>query len=143
MSTPSKKSKRKLSVYAFSHGKKIFWLSIGLLALFFGVLGIFLPILPTTPFIIVAAFAFGKSIPAWRRWLENNKIFGPIIRDWEETGAIAPRYKVIATVMMGAALSLSIYLAIKPIIIAVQALCMLAALTYIYTRPNGKSASQK
>lgn len=123
--------------HALSRGKKIVWILIGLVALFLGGLGVVLPILPTTPFVIVAAFAFGKSIPAWRRWLVNNKIFGPIIEDWEETGAIAPRYKALASTMMLAALALSFYMSIKPVIIVVQALCMLVAFAFIITRPNG------
>lgn len=122
---------------AILRGKKIIWFVIGVFALILGGLGVFLPILPTTPFVIVAAFAFGKSIPAWRRWLVNNKIFGPIIQNWEETGAIAPRYKALAITMMLAALGLSFYMSIKPVIIIVQALCILAAFAFIITRPNG------
>lgn len=137
MSAPSHKLKTRTGARAISRGKKMVWFVIGVVALFLGGLGVFLPILPTTPFVIVAAFAFGKSIPAWRRWLVNNKTFGPMIRDWEETGAIAPRYKAVAFTMMLAALALSFYLSIKPVIIVVQALCMLAAFFFILTRPNG------
>lgn len=138
MDGPSRNLKIKTGTRALSRGKKIVWFVIGLVALLLGGLGVVLPILPTTPFIIVAAFAFGKSIPAWRRWLVNNKIFGPIIKDWEETGAIAPRYKALAFVMMLAALALSFYLSVGPVIIFVQALCMLAAFSFIFSRPNGK-----
>lgn len=137
MSARSHDSKVRTGTRVISRGKKIFWFVIGLVALFLGGIGVFLPILPTTPFIIVAAFAFGKSIPAWRRWLVNNKTFGPIIRDWEETGAIAPRYKILASIMMLAAIGLSFYLSIKPVIISVQVLCMLVAFGFIITRPNG------
>lgn len=137
MRARSQDPKTKSSARAISGGKKVIWFVIGLVALLLGGLGVFLPILPTTPFIIVAAFAFGKSIPAWRRWLLNNKTFGPIIENWEETGAIAPRYKALAVTMMLAALALSFYMSIKPVIIAVQALCMLAAFVFIITRPNG------
>ncbi|MFK5980506.1 MAG: YbaN family protein [Rhizobiaceae bacterium] len=137
MSARFHNQKTKMSNQVISRGKKIVWIVVGLIALLLGFIGVFLPILPTTPFVIVAAFAFGKSIPAWRRWLVNNKIFGPIIADWEETGAIAPRYKAMATLMMLAALALSFYLSIMPAIIVVQALCMLAAFTFIITRPNG------
>lgn len=110
---------------------------LGLVALFLGGIGVFLPILPTTPFIIVAAFAFGKSVPAWRRWLQRNKIFGPIIQNWEETGAIAPRYKAMAITMMLAAIALSVYMSVGPIILTIQGLCMAAAFYFIITRPNG------
>lgn len=129
--------KSKTTAYVVSHGKKLIWLTVGLVALLLGVIGIFLPLLPTTPFIIVAAFAFGKSIPAWRRWMIGNKTLGPIIKNWEETGAIAPRYKAIAVTMMLAALALSLYLSIKPVIIVIQAICMTAACWFILTRPNG------
>ncbi|MBL4892887.1 MAG: YbaN family protein [Rhizobiaceae bacterium] len=120
-----------------SRGKRVLWMMLGLVALVLGAIGVFLPILPTTPFVILAAFAFGKSIPAWRRWLVGNRVFGPIIKNWEETGAIAPRYKAMAGTMMLAAIALSVYMSVGPIIIAVQALCMLAAFYFIITRPNG------
>lgn len=121
-----------------SRGKRVLWMLLGLVALVLGGIGVFLPILPTTPFVILAAFAFGKSIPAWRRWLVRNRIFGPIIKNWEETGAIAPRYKAMAGTMMLAAIALSVYMSVKPLIIAVQVLCMMAAFYFIITRPNGK-----
>ncbi|PCI04298.1 MAG: hypothetical protein COB78_08235 [Hyphomicrobiales bacterium] len=137
MPAPPHNPKTRTVVQAASRGKRALWMMLGLLALVLGAIGVFLPILPTTPFVILAAFAFGKSIPAWRRWLERNKIFGPIIKNWEETGAIAPRYKVMASTMMLAAIALSVYMSLKPLIIAVQVLCMLAAFYFIITRPNG------
>lgn len=130
--------KTRTNASVVSRGKKTIWFVIGVVALILGGLGVILPILPTTPFILLSAFAFGKSIPAWRRWLIENKTFGPMIKDWEATGAIAPRYKAIAFVMMLAALALSFYMSIKPAIITVQILCMLAAFWFILTRPNGK-----
>lgn len=138
MSSKSQNLKNSVGARVFLRGKKIFWLTIGLVALLLGGFGVFLPILPTTPFILLAAFAFGKSMPAWRRWLDNNRVFGPIITDWEATGAIAPRFKLMASIMMLAALAFSFYLSIKLVFIGIQAVCMLAAFVYIVTRPNGK-----
>jgi len=130
-------SKTRTVAQTVSRGRRALWIMLGVLALILGAIGVVLPILPTTPFVILAAFAFGKSIPAWRRWLERNKIFGPLIKNWEETGAIAPRYKVMAVTMMLAAIALSVYLSVRPLVLGVQVLCMLAAFCFIITRPNG------
>ena len=113
-----------------------FWFIIGIVSLALGAVGIILPLLPTTPFIILAAFSFGKSSPALQAWLESNQTFGPIIADWKKNGAIAPRYKAIAVTMMIAALILSVVLDVSATIIAIQAICILAAATFVLTRPN-------
>ncbi|MEM7068058.1 MAG: YbaN family protein [Pseudomonadota bacterium] len=113
-----------------------FWFTIGIVSLALGAVGVILPLLPTTPFIILAAFSFGKSSPTLQSWLENNQTFGPIIADWKKNGAIAPRYKAMAVTMMLGALMLSFFLGVSATIIAIQAVCMMAAAGFILTRPN-------
>ena len=58
-----------------------------------GFIGIFLPILPTTPFILLSAYCFAKSSPRLYQWLIRNKIFGPIILEWQESRTISPAVK--------------------------------------------------
>ncbi|MEO0910989.1 MAG: YbaN family protein, partial [Pseudomonadota bacterium] len=70
------------------------------MSLILGAIGIVLPFLPTTPFVILAAFAFGKSIPKVQHWLEESSIFGPAIKDWNNNGAVAPKYKIIEIAMI-------------------------------------------
>jgi len=113
------------------------WFTVGLTALAIGGIGVVLPVLPTTPFVILAAFAFGKSSPALARWLEESKTFGPIIADWREHGAIAPRFKVFALVMMAGAFLLSVAMSLSTTVLVIQAVCMAAAATFIISRPNG------
>jgi uncharacterized membrane protein YbaN (DUF454 family) len=113
------------------------WLVLGWGALGLGAIGVVLPVLPTTPFVILAAFAFSKGSPRMHHYLENHRIFGPIIADWHENGAIAPRYKAIAVVMMTAALTGSIIAGLRPQLILIQATCMIGAATYLLSRPNG------
>lgn len=113
-----------------------FWFIIGICALALGAIGIVLPLLPTTPFIILSAFAFGKSSPSFRAWLVRNKVFGPMIADWEANGAIAPRYKMIATTMMVGAFALSVWMGVKPIVLVIQAIVLIAAASYVLSRPN-------
>lgn len=115
------------------------WLTLGWAALAAGAIGAVLPVLPTTPFVILAAFAFGKASPRLQAWLENSRQFGPIIADWRANGAIAPRYKVIAHVMMAAVFAVSLVLAVPAWALGVQGLCLLAASGFILTRPNPKT----
>jgi uncharacterized membrane protein YbaN (DUF454 family) len=67
------------------------WFFVGL-----GGIGIILPLLPTTPFILVAAGCFAKSSPRCHQWLLNNRVFGPIIIDWQQSRCISKKTKIIA-----------------------------------------------
>ena len=115
---------------------KALWTTLGFIALFLGAIGVVLPVLPTTPFVILAAFAFSKSSPRLRQWLLTHRIFGNMIRDWEATGAIAPRYKAMACGTMAAAFGLSLALGLSPLILGIQALCLGASAVFILTRPS-------
>ena len=117
--------------------QRTLWFVVGCTALALGALGAVLPVLPTTPFVILAAFAFGKSTPRVQAWLETSRIFGPVIADWKVNGAIAPRFKAIAIVMMGAVFSLSVAMGLAPLILVVQAVCITGAAAFIFSRPNG------
>lgn len=112
------------------------WTVLGGLALLLGGIGIFLPVLPTTPFVLLAAFAFTRGSPALRSWLANHALFGPLIADWEARGAIALRYKLLACTLMAAAFIASLMAGFSPLILIVQGLCLGAAATYILTRPS-------
>lgn len=68
------------------------WLSLGL-----GIVGIFLPLLPTTPFVLLAAFCFSRSSNRWHLWLRQHPYLGLLIRDWEAHRAIGMRAKATAT----------------------------------------------
>jgi len=112
------------------------WTALGTLSLGAGALGLVLPLLPTTPFVILAAFAFSKGSPRFARALHGHRVFGPIIADWRARGAIAPRYKALALAMMGAALAISILLAFGAVVIVLQALAMAGAAAFIVSRPD-------
>jgi uncharacterized membrane protein YbaN (DUF454 family) len=63
-------------------------------------LGLFLPLLPTTPFLLLAAFCFSRGSSRLHRWLMEHPTMGPIIKDWNENRVIQPRVKWMATVMI-------------------------------------------
>jgi len=76
------------------------WLGAGALALATGVIGIFLPLLPTTPLVLLAAFCFSRGCARCERWLLAHPRLGPMVRDWRATRAIPLRAKQTAWVMM-------------------------------------------
>ena len=80
--------------------RKPIYLTAGALALVLGFVGIFLPLLPTTPFVLLAAFCFARGNPAWEARLLNDPRFGPSIRAWRERGAIPAQGKRLAVLMM-------------------------------------------
>lgn len=72
------------------------WAAAGLLALATGIVGIFLPLLPTTPFVLVAAFCFARGSERCEQWLLTNPRFGPMVRNWRAKRAIPLRVKQLA-----------------------------------------------
>jgi uncharacterized protein len=116
---------------------KLPWMILGWICVALGFIGVVLPVLPTTPFLILAAFAFGKSSPRLKQWLLDHPIFGDPIRDWETNGAIRPRYKILACTAMALIFLVSLLSGLGSVILLVQALAMGGAATFILTRPNG------
>ncbi|MBR2860147.1 MAG: YbaN family protein [Alistipes sp.] len=75
---------------------RIFLIIVGSVSLVLGILGIFLPMLPTTPFLLLSAAAWVKASPSLYEWLINHKVFGEYIRNFREYRAIPLRVKIIS-----------------------------------------------
>lgn len=116
---------------------KFAFLILGWASLFLGALGVILPLLPTTPFVLLAAFAFSKSSERFHQWLLNHKLFGPLILDWQQNGVIKPQVKRLATFSIIIMLGLSFYLlpVPKPVVLGI---CFTVSLVliFIWTRPS-------
>ena len=108
---------------------------VGLLALALGALGIALPLLPTTPFVLVAAFAFAQSSERLHQWLLAHNVFGPLIENWRLHGAISQRAKVVSVVSMAAVLGVSMVMAAPAFVVWVQVGVLGASALFILTRP--------
>ena len=76
------------------------WTIVGLLLLFIALIGVAVPLLPTTPFVLLAAFCFAKSSPRLHRWLLHSALFGPILEDWESKHCVTLNVKWLALSMM-------------------------------------------
>lgn len=77
------------------------WISFAL-----GIIGAFLPIIPTTPFLILSAYLFSKSSPRFHTWLLNLPLAGQGIRDWQNDRVIRPRAKILCATMIILSLAL-------------------------------------
>lgn len=90
--------------------KRLFFVVIGWICVCLGFLGIFLPLLPTTPFLLLASACFMRGSPRFHAWLIQHKTFGPIIVQWNEHGAVSPAIKRRASLLMVMSFSFSIWL---------------------------------
>lgn len=113
-------------------------LLFGWLFLLLGIVGIPLPLLPTTPFLLLSAFFFSRSSPRLHRWLRGHRIFGPIIRDWEEHGCISLKAKISATIAIVLLFGLSLLLGELHLALDIMlVLIAMGVLVFIWTRPSG------
>jgi uncharacterized membrane protein YbaN (DUF454 family) len=78
------------------------WLTGGIVSVGLGAIGAFLPIVPTVPFLLLAAFCFARSNPAWERRLFEHRTYGAPLRNWRDRRAISRKAKVSAVVAMSA-----------------------------------------
>lgn len=89
--------------------KKYFYLSVGFISVLLGTIGIFLPVLPTVPFILLALFCFGKSSEKAYQYIINNKYFGKTIRDYKDGKGVTLAVKIRAIIYVTAGIGFSIY----------------------------------
>lgn len=112
-------------------------LALGWIFLGIGLLGLFVPLMPTTVFVLMSAFCFCRSSPKIHHWLRTHPRFGDVVCKWEDKGAIHPRIKLIASTAIAGSFGLSvIFIKFNPIIIFLVVFTGGAIISYIVTRPN-------
>lgn len=93
---------------------RLVFAALGTLFLGLGVAGLFLPVLPTTPFLLLAAACYARSSRRIFDWLLSHAHFGPLIREWREHRAIPYRAKRIALVLIALSFAISLYRLFHP-----------------------------
>lgn len=112
------------------------WFSCGLVAMLLAIIGVFLPIFPTVPFLLLAAICFARSSKRAHKWLTEHNTFGPAIRNWQEKGAISRRSKWTATGFMLGALLISVAMAVPQWVLILQAGTIGAVAVFMWSRPD-------
>ncbi|WP_141732147.1 YbaN family protein [Oligoflexus tunisiensis] len=111
--------------------------SLAMLFLVLGFIGVFIPIMPTMPFVLLAAVCFARSSPRFYNWLMNHQWFGPSLRDWKTTGGIRRKVKILAITVLVISMTPTIVFIIPimgvKILLAVIGLLVAA---FIATRPD-------
>lgn len=114
-----------------------FLTGLGILLVIIGVIGIFLPILPTTVFLLMAAWCFTKGSPPLNNWLLNHRHLGPPVIEWRAHGVIPSRAKILAIAMMSASLSYLVFFsAIPTYAVLIIGATMAGVAAFILTRPS-------
>ncbi|RVU31336.1 YbaN family protein [Neptunomonas marina] len=116
---------------------KTLYLIAGGFFVLLGLVGVVLPLLPTTPFLLVAAFCFSRSSERLHQALLNNRYVGHLIRDWEQHGVIPLKAKILATSMMIIMVSYPLifrdfHLGLK----AAAGATVIFALVFVWSRPS-------
>ncbi len=113
----------------------------GFISLILGIIGIVLPILPTTPFLLLASAAFAKSSKKFNRWLLNNKILGSYIRNYKEGKGMPLKIKVITLLLLWITIAISILFLMDLLWVQILLICIAVAVSIhiILIRPKKKN----
>jgi uncharacterized membrane protein YbaN (DUF454 family) len=115
---------------------RLLWAFGGVLFVAIGAIGVVLPLLPTTPFLLLGAYCFARSSPSLHDWLLTHPTFGPLISNWDQYGGIDRRSKRIAIIVILLTLGITLAIGVPLWALAAQMLVLGVAATFILTRPN-------
>ena len=116
--------------------KKYFFIGLGFLFIGLGFIGIIIPGIPTTPFLLLSAWFFSKSSSFLENWLINHKLFGPLIRNWNKHKSISRKSKIIAVIIIIPTFAFSIYSSLNMIIDILLGITCISLCTYLISRPE-------
>ena len=131
-------------LFAYSLGNTLLkttaYKSFGLMFLGLAIMGVLLPVIPVTPFLLLAAWFFARSSEKWHQRLLQSELFGPIIRNWENNRCISRRTKIVSIVLMLGMGGTSVMFAVDSIHLKITALVFMAVgcatLFFIKTCPE-------
>jgi uncharacterized membrane protein YbaN (DUF454 family) len=133
LGTPARKARSGFSISAW-HKPFLFVLAWGFLAV--GIVGVFLPVLPGTLFLIMAAACFTRSSPRFEAWLLAHPRFGPSVRAWRATGSVPRRAKVFAALSLAVSWLILLATGATAVVTVTCFAVFLAIAVYVASRPE-------
>ena len=118
--------------------KRRLYLALGVLSAVMGAAGVVLPLVPTTPFLLVSVWAFSRSSPRFQRYIETHPRFGPPLAAWRERRAIPRRAKALAAVALAASWGVTAAMVGGVLVPAVSGAALGAVGLWILTRPTDR-----
>lgn len=119
------------------HTLRLIYLLIGLISTGLGVVGAFLPVMPTVPFLIVALWAFSKSSQRFHDWLYHHRVYGPLLQDWDQYRVIPLWGKIWACLAMAGGLTITAIFFQPPLWVLIgTGAVMLAVAAYLLSKPS-------
>jgi len=112
------------------------WLALAYLSIGMAALGVLVPGLPTTEFVLLAAWAASRSSPRLSAWLESHRLFGPLLRNWRDGGVITRHTKLVASLSMLMALVIMALTVAHTLSLIFAGLCMSCGALWIWSRPE-------
>lgn len=117
--------------------KRLVYLTLGWIFFTLGFVGAFLPVLPTTPFMILALACFSKGSDTLHNWLYNHPKFGPTLQDWDQYRMIPVKAKITAVTMMAISVGYLILLSDLPNFVIILAIGLMAyGAIFVLTKPS-------
>ena len=116
--------------------KRTILISLGCFCVGLGFIGVFIPGIPTTIFLIIALWAFTKSSEKLRHWLLNHKRFGPILNNWQEHKVVPRRAKILMVVLMSLAVILFYYSSQSLILTIGLIIILISVAVYVISLPS-------
>ena len=116
--------------------RNFFYLIFAYLCAGLGIIGAFLPVLPTTPFLLLAAWAATRGSPELHKWLYEHPRFGPPLKAWEENRAVSVPAKITACALMAASWVIMVLITESVVVPWITGVLFLGVGGYVATRPN-------
>ena len=116
--------------------KKVLWTTVGLLSLGMAYVGVVTPGIPYSPFVVFAAYCFGKGSERLHKWIYNHKLFGPFLTNWGEKRVFPLKMKYFMLAMMSTSLIIMFFTGVKPIGVISTAIFMGLVAVWAWRYPS-------
>lgn len=124
-------------MYYNSQNMKLLYFSLAWFFFVIGLIGVVLPVLPTTPFMLLALWCFSKSSDRFHQWLYRHHFFGPTLQQWDQNRVIPLPAKIMSVIMMLASFTyMSLFKQLPIEVLVPVGLLMLYGLWFILTKPS-------